>query len=156
MAHPLVDAQPPQKHESENHGSLVRITLTVFIALCILTCASLLTYTDFWQERVPLTVGRAVMMAVSITKAFLVSTFFMHLWWEARWKYVVTLPAMCVSTLLCLALVPDIGKRTVHYDNARWLNAAEPMPYSVGDHVRVAQPARGSTIESAESSSAGH
>jgi cytochrome c oxidase subunit 4 len=112
----------------------------VFIALCILTCASLLTYTPYWQEHVPMKIGRAVMLSVSFTKAFLVVAFFMHLWWESKWKYVVTFPAMLVSTLLCMSLVPDIGERTRQYDAARWVNAPEPMPYQVGPEIVVSQP----------------
>jgi cytochrome c oxidase subunit IV len=91
-------------------------------------------------------IGRTVMLIVSILKAFLVVTFFMHLWWEAKWKYVVTIPAMLVSILLVLALVPDIGRRTREYEHARWLNAPEPMPYPVGNALRVAQPAPGAAV----------
>lgn len=128
---------------SHDHGSMARMALKVFIALCVLTCASLLTYTPFWQEHVPMKIGRAVMLCVSVTKAFLVVAFFMHLWWESKWKYVVTFPAMLVSTLLCVSLIPDIGQRTEQYDAARLLNAPEPMPYTVGPQLKVSQPAIG-------------
>jgi len=37
--------------------------------------------------------------------------FFMHLKWEADWKYVLTIPASVMSVFLVLALVPDIGRR---------------------------------------------
>ena len=128
---------------ADHHGSIPRMALKVFIALCVLTCASLLTYTPFWQERVPMKIGRAVMLAVSFTKAYLVVAFFMHLWWESKWKYVVTFPAMFVSTLLCVSLIPDIGQRTEQYDAARLLNAPEPMPYTVGPELKVSQPQAG-------------
>lgn len=124
-----------------DHGSIGKTALKVFIALCVLTCASLLTYTPYWQEHVPMRIGRAVMLTVSLTKAFLVVAFFMHLWWESKWKYVVTFPAITVSILLCVALVPDIGQRTAQYDHARWLYAPEPMPYKVGPSLTVHQPA---------------
>lgn len=137
-------------HHSEVHGTTIRVTLSVFVALCVLTGASLLTYTEFWQQRVPMEVGRMVMMAVSVTKAFLVATFFMHLWWETSWKYVVTIPAICVSSLLGLALIPDIGLRTSQYDNARWLNAAEPLPYAVGDDFQVVRPTGHSSVLDSE------
>ena len=48
-------------------------------------------------------------MAVSCTKAMLVILFFMHLKWEANWKWVLTVPASLMSMLLVLALVPDVG-----------------------------------------------
>jgi cytochrome c oxidase subunit IV len=140
---------PVDGHHVDEHHSIARVTWGVFIALCVLTCASLMTYTDFWQQRVPAQVGRMVMMIVSVTKAFLVATFFMHLWWETNWKYVVTIPALCVSVLLCVALIPDIGKRTEQYDNARWLNAAEPMPYPVGGDLTVEVPIASETASHA-------
>lgn len=136
------DTLPAQPGHAQEHdgGSIAGIAIKVFIALCVLTCASLLTYTTYWQEHVPMEIGRAVMLTVSLTKAFLVVVFFMHLWWESKWKYVVTFPAMAVSTLLCVALVPDIGQRTQQYDAARLLNAPEAMPYHVGPELTVSQP----------------
>ena len=135
-SHPGLHGAP----DEQSHGSIAGVALKVFIALCILTCASLLTYTTYWQEHVPMQIGRAVMLTVSVTKAFLVVVFFMHLWWESKWKYLVTIPAMSVSTLLCVALVPDIGQRTQQYDAARLLHAPEAMPYAVGPDLQVSQP----------------
>jgi cytochrome c oxidase subunit 4 len=51
------------------------------------------------------------MMAVSCTKALLVMLFFMHLKYEASWKYVLTIPASVMAIFLILALVPDIKWR---------------------------------------------
>ncbi|MFO1066861.1 MAG: cytochrome C oxidase subunit IV family protein [Pirellulales bacterium] len=137
-----------------DHGSMTGVTLKVFAALCVLTCASLLTYTPYWQQYVPMEIGRAVMLVVSIVKAFLVVTFFMHMFWEAKWKYVVIFPALTVSILLGLALIPDIGKRTEQYDSARLLAAPEPMPYAVGGELQVAQPPAGAKEE--HGGTAGH
>ncbi len=134
-AHPTSDS-----HDHHGPSSVPRMALFVFIALCVLTCASLLTYTPYWQQHVPNRIGRSVMMTVSVTKAFLVVAFFMHLWWESKWKYVVTFPAIIVSALLCFSLIPDIGQRTEQYDTARLTNAPEAMPYKVGDELTVEQP----------------
>ena len=68
----------------------------------------------------------AMMMAVSCAKAMLVILFFMHMLWEANWKYVLTIPASMMSIFLLLMLVPDIGRRTDRYSEERWLHAAEP------------------------------
>jgi hypothetical protein len=68
------------------------------------------------------------MMAVSCTKAMLVILFFMHLKWEANWKWVVTVPASMMSILLMLALVPDIGRRMYHASHERMIYAAEVPP----------------------------
>ena len=51
------------------------------------------------------------MMAVSCTKALLVVLFFMHVKYEANWKYVLTIPASLMAVFLVLALVPDVGAR---------------------------------------------
>ena len=51
-------------------------------------------------------------MAVSCTKAMLVVLFFMHVLWEANWKYVLTIPAAMMAIFLALMLVPDVGMRT--------------------------------------------
>ena len=56
-------------------------------------------------------VGWAFMMAVSCTKAMLVILFFMHVKYEANWKYVLTIPAGMMSIFLVLVLVPDVGLR---------------------------------------------
>jgi cytochrome c oxidase subunit 4 len=70
------------------------------------------------------------MMAVSCTKAMLVIMFFMHLLWEANWKWVLTIPASFMSVFLMLMLVPDVGWRQnngyAHYSEERLLFAPDP------------------------------
>jgi cytochrome c oxidase subunit 4 len=51
--------------------------------------------------------------------------FFMHLKWEANWKWVVTVPASLMSMLLVFALVPDIGMRMRYASHERLIYAAE-------------------------------
>ena len=53
-----------------------------------------------------------MMMAISCMKALLVISFFMHLRWEANWKYVLTIPASIMSIFLVLMLVPDVLQRS--------------------------------------------
>jgi cytochrome c oxidase subunit 4 len=55
----------------------------------------------------------------------LVICFFMHLIWEANWKYVLTIPASLMSVFLVVALVPDVGQRTRYYAEERSLYASE-------------------------------
>ena len=83
----------------------------VFIALCLLTTVSFLTYTDFWRNHFDVRAGWFLMMAVSCCKAMLVILFFMHVKYEANWKYVLTIPTSIMSVFLVLALVPDVGLR---------------------------------------------
>jgi cytochrome c oxidase subunit IV len=125
------------------HGG-VKKYIVVFIALCGLTTLSFLTYFDWWHEIFGTEVSRALMMAVSCAKALLVMLFFMHLLWEANWKYVLTFPALMMSVFLMAMLVPDIGMRTRHYTEERWLHAATPRPAEAhaseeaGDHGAAA------------------
>jgi cytochrome c oxidase subunit 4 len=75
----------------------------------------------------------AAMMAVSCGKAMLVILYFMHLKWEANWKYVLTIPASIMSIFLLLMLIPDIGLRTRNYSEERWLYAAQPAVHHAGE-----------------------
>lgn len=123
-------------HEEHSHTALF---LMVFVGLCGLTTLSFLTYFDFWRENVPVNVSRAFMMAVSCTKAMLVIMFFMHLKWEANWKWVLTAPVIFMSALLVFALVPDVGLRMRHASHQRMIYAAEVPPaethaHAEGDH----------------------
>jgi len=125
---------PSQAHEDhdthEEHGGF-SVYMSVFVGLCILSTMSFLTYFEFWREHVPVEVSRAFMMAVSCTKAMLVIMFFMHLKWEANWKWVLTVPASIMSALLILALVPDIGLRMRVASHERMIHAAEVPPRTV-------------------------
>jgi cytochrome c oxidase subunit 4 len=116
-------------HEHIHHGGNAKY-IAVFVALCVLTCGSFLTYFPFWRAHVPYQASRALMMAISCTKAMLVIMFFMHLLWEANWKWVLTIPASFMSIFLMLMLVPDVGWRInngyARYSEERWLFAANP------------------------------
>ncbi len=126
------------KHES--HGSLGQY-LAVFVALLVLTAISFAVgNSQSLRENSP-SVMMAMMMAVSCAKALLVILFFMHLKWEANWKYVLTVPASLMSLFLVLMLVPDIGRRYRVYTEERKLNAAQPIlhhsttPPASGEHA---------------------
>ncbi len=114
-------------HDEINHGGVGKY-LIVFAALCVLTGASFFTYSSYWPFGKH--VAWAFMMAVSCTKAMLVIMFFMHLLWEANWKWVLTVPASFMSLFLMLMLVPDIGWRQdngfARYSRDRLRFAADP------------------------------
>jgi cytochrome c oxidase subunit 4 len=106
------DHTPHDPHHEGDHGhSHTGQYFAVFVALCVLSAMSFLTYTDFWRSNFPVAAGRTFMMAVSCTKAMLVILFFMHVKYEASWKYVLTIPPAIMAVFLMLALVPDIGLR---------------------------------------------
>ncbi len=131
-----------QSHDDDHSHGSTALYLSVFGALCLLTMASFLTYYEFWDSKVPTNISRAFMMAVSCAKATLVIMFFMHLKWEANWKYVLTIPAALMSVFLVLMLVPDIGCRYSHYSEERLLHAAEEIQEGDehGEHVGNAEP----------------
>ncbi len=93
-------------HETEAHST--RVYWQVFLALTVLTGASFFTYSSYWPFHDTPAVGWTFMMAVSVTKAMLVMLFFMHLKYEANWKYVLTIPATVMAIFLIVALVPDV------------------------------------------------
>lgn len=97
--------------EGHVHHSHTGQYFAVFVALCVLSALSFLTYSEFWRNNFPVEAGRTFMMAVSCTKAMLVILFFMHVKQEANWKYVLTIPPAIMAVFLMLALVPDIGLR---------------------------------------------
>jgi cytochrome c oxidase subunit 4 len=115
----------PAGHDDHAHGGLGKY-IAVFIALCFLTTMSFFTYSAAWPWRDQPEVGWAFMMAVSCTKAMLVVLFFMHVWWEANWKYVLTIPAAMMAVFLVIMLVPDIGLRNRMVSQERALHMARP------------------------------
>ncbi len=122
-------SQPGHSHAHDaDHGHDVGIAkyIYVFLALCVLTGASFFTYSSYWPFHAQPKIGWAFMMAVSCTKAMLVILFFMHVKYEANWKYVLTIPAGFMATFLVLALVPDIGMRGHWLSEERRLYMAEP------------------------------
>lgn len=110
-----------QLHAPAGNGKYV----AVFLSLCILTAMSFMIGNSEAIMSTP-SVGWTGMLAVSCAKAMLVILFFMHLKWEANWKYVLTIPASMMSVFLLVMLVPDIGWRTYKYSRQRWLHASPP------------------------------
>ena len=127
-------------HGHEEHGSWW-LYIYVFFGLLGLTVASFAVGNwTYGKDTFPGAVW-AFMMAVSVAKALLVILFFMHLKWEANWKYVLTIPCCIMSVFLVLMLVPDIGRRVLYYSEERWEHAStkadapypNAMPHIVHD-----------------------
>ena len=107
------------------HGGVFKY-LAVFAALCFLTTMSFFTYSEYWPWKEQEQVGWIFMMAVSCTKALLVILFFMHVLWEANWKYVLTIPAAMMALFLAIMLIPDIGFRNRMVSQERAVHMARP------------------------------
>ncbi len=125
----------PLDHSLEDHGGNAKF-FVIFLALCFLTAMSFFTYSSYWPRALDSdSIKRTFMMVVSCTKAILVILFFMHLWWEANWKYVLTIPASLMSLFLVLMLVPDVGFRLDNASRERRLHmAAEQTEQEPADH----------------------
>ncbi len=103
----------PLLHAKTNAG----VFIVVFLMLFAFTTLSFwIANSHLMDNRI---VGWAAMLAVSVAKALLVVLFFMHLWWERSWKYLLTIPALIMGALLVLLLVPDVGFRTETYSKER-------------------------------------
>lgn len=111
--------------DDHGHGGLGKY-LAVGGALAVLTAISFAAGSSPSIMNTP-QIGWTIMIAVSCAKAMLVMLFFMHLIWEANWKYVLTVPASIMSLFLMLMLVPDIGLRTRKYSEERLLRSAVPV-----------------------------
>jgi len=109
--------------QPEEHKSHRNVFVVVFLMLCALTGLSFwIANSHLMENRLT---GWLAMMTVSVAKAFLVITFFMHLWWEKRWKYVLTIPALLMGALLVILLIPDVADRVSTYTKTR--SDAAPM-----------------------------
>jgi cytochrome c oxidase subunit 4 len=80
----------------------------IFIALCI--CTALSVIFDV-VEITPLLLVFLV-LAVAVAKALFVLTFFMHLKFEGRWKFIILAPTTILAIGLMIALAPDMA---LHY-----------------------------------------
>lgn len=119
--------------EIENHNDHTTHTPT-FVVVFLLLCG--LTAVSYWiagskMMTDSVNMARGCLIAVSAAKAMLVITFFMHLWWEKRWKYVLTIPALILAVVMILLLIPDIGMRADTYSSQRKLHAPIPNSLSV-------------------------
>lgn len=83
----------------------------VFVALCICTAISVVFDVI---ELSPLFVVVAV-LAVAVAKASFVMTYFMHLKFEGRWKYIILMPTAILAVGLMIALAPDMAMH--YYEN---------------------------------------
>ncbi len=120
--------------ESHAHGSFGTY-MAVFGGLIVLTVLSFWIGNSGIKDEMP-QAAWAGMMAVSCGKAMLVILFFMHLKWEANWKYVLTVPSVMMSLFLLCMLIPDVGMRRRVYSEERVIHAAEVQTHdthSAGD-----------------------
>ena len=107
------------------------VFIAVFFVLALLTAASYVIGNYGLQMGLSKQLTWLAMMGVSCAKAGLVICCFMHLWWEASWKWVLTVPTSLMAIFLVIMLVPDIACRKDHYSTERWNRAATDDPAQV-------------------------
>jgi cytochrome c oxidase subunit IV len=106
----------------------------IFIALCICTALSVVFDVLHLENRLVLIV---LVLGVATAKAMFVMTYFMHLKFEGKWKYVLLAPTTILALGIPLALLPDIG---VHYytvdvpQQTQQVNIDEQPPAQGDDH----------------------
>ncbi len=141
-AHDAHGANDHGKHAPPGVGKYVVVAL----ALLVLTGISFGAY-ELLHDRPA--AAWTVMMSVSCCKAMLVILFFMHLKWEANWKYVLTFPATAMSIFLLVMLVPDIGLRMRRYSEERRERAAVPASLNIDSPDSASHAAHDTATEAA-------
>ena len=86
--------------------------LFIFLALC--GCTIISVALDL-VEMSPALLVFAV-LAVAVAKAGFVMTYFMHLKFEGRWKFIILMPTAILGVGLMIALAPDIAMHYYRYD----------------------------------------
>jgi cytochrome c oxidase subunit 4 len=137
--HALANASHDGHGTGDGHGGIGKYML-VFLALCVLTTMSFFTTSSLWPWKNEPHVGWAFMMAVSCTKALLVVLVFMHVLWEANWKYVLTIPAAMMAVFLAIMLIPDVGMRNRMVSQERALHMARGADLKVLEKASTEGP----------------
>ena len=130
----MSESAPHAAHGHDHGHGGFGTYMTVFGGLIVLTAISFWLGNSSIKQTMPASAW-AGMMAVSCGKAMLVILFFMHLKWEANWKYVLTIPAMMMSVFLVCMLIPDIGMRQRRYSEERVIHAAQALPATLHAHA---------------------
>lgn len=88
----------------DHHGPDFAMYLKVFIALCVCTAASFFAFKILGHGNAAL----IAIMLISMVKAYLVTSIFMHLKWDWGNLYFLIIPAFILGVVLILVLLPDI------------------------------------------------
>jgi cytochrome c oxidase subunit IV len=112
----MTDEHATATHHHDSHAPHHVWYFGVFGCLCILTALSVMF--DVFKIEGKTTVGginillALLVLSVATAKALFVMTYFMHLKFEGRWKFLLLSPTVILACGLPLALLPDVG---VHY-----------------------------------------
>lgn len=112
--------------------------LMVFVALCV--CTAISVGLDILHMPPVLLVS--TVLAVAVAKASFVMTYFMHLKFEGKWKFVILMPTAILAVGLMFALVPDMAMR-YYSSEAPQVKMAETGQSAGGDHGAEPKHAKG-------------
>lgn len=98
-------AHAPDAAHAEDHFALY---IKIFGGLCILTLASFLSYEILNRAMGLATLSMFVILLISVAKAALVATFFMHLKWDWSKVYFLMVPVIIMGVMMIIVLLPDI------------------------------------------------
>ena len=101
-------------------------------------------YTDFGAT------GNVVVgLIIATAKASLVALFFMHLKYEANWKYVLLVPPLVLFLVLVVGLTPDVANKQTQ---ATPFHLEAHADEANGDHGTSSAPPAGADGDHGESS----
>ena len=89
------------------HGNQSHVKLYLIIGTCLATLTGMSFFISEGMSNRLATI--VLVLGVASIKALLVMTFFMHLKFEGRWKWVIVGLPVVLAVLFLLALMPDIG-----------------------------------------------
>jgi cytochrome c oxidase subunit 4 len=98
---------------SDEHAAHHVNYFMVFIALCVCTALSVMFDLIDISNKLVLIV---LVLGVAVAKALFVMTYFMHLKFEGRWKFVLLAPTIILAIGVPLALLPDVGLHYYHLE----------------------------------------
>jgi cytochrome c oxidase subunit 4 len=94
-------------HAPEGHGgATVNVYLIVFAALCVFTAVSFIV--NLAEPTIGLAIGVAIILAVAVCKATLVTMYFMHVKWDWGKLFFIIVPVVILAIMMMVVLLPDI------------------------------------------------
>ncbi len=106
----MADEAPKTEAHDDDHGRMVRLYLSVFVALAFFTLASFVANFAAAEDRQWISKGVSffIILGVAVVKAALVGYIFMHLMSDWRKLYFMIFPAFILGAMMMFVLMPDI------------------------------------------------
>lgn len=110
-------------HEHHDEAGSVRLYVTIFVALLVLTAATVAaSFAPLGDWHIPVAIG------IAAIKALLVLLFFMHLLGGSRLQWLVVAAAGCFATIFVSLVGADYASRNWYLPNPAPLRVREWKP----------------------------